>query len=372
MRWVFWVSLLLVGYTYAGYPLWLYLRFRLRSRPIQPGPISPFVSIILAVHNEENVLPAKLRNLAGLNYPENYFEVCVVSDGSTDGTKRILEANKQKNVRVIISPQHEGKACALNRGIQRARGQIIAFTDARQMIEPDAIRHLVANFADPTVGCVSGELFLGKPDAGTPLDGVGLYWSMERKIRYWEGAAGSVVGATGALYAVRREFLVPLPTETILDDVYVPLHVARQGARVVFEPRARAWDHLVTSSKQEFHRKVRTLTGNYQLLQLAPWLLTRANPLRFEFVSHKLLRLIVPFALAGVLLSSAFLEGAVYELAVVLQLLFYGLGVLATYRPKLGIATRLADVALTFLVLNTAATVAFVNFVTGKKEVWVR
>jgi cellulose synthase/poly-beta-1,6-N-acetylglucosamine synthase-like glycosyltransferase len=372
MKWVFGLSLAMIAYAYFGYPLWLFLRTRLRSRPIRPAPIFPFVSIVLAVHNEEKVLPAKLRNLAKLNYPEDRFEVVVISDGSTDGTNRILEANLEKHLRVIISPAHEGKACALNHGIQAAQGQIIVFTDARQIIEPEAVRCLVANFADPTVGCVSGELMLGRRTTGAAADGVGYYWNLEKKIRQWEGVTGSVIGATGALYAVRKQLLVPLPPATILDDLFIPLHVARQGGRVIFEPGARAWDSPATSLKHEFRRKVRTLTGNYQLLRLAPWVLTRANPVRIEFISHKLLRLLVPFALLAFLVSSVLLQGVFYELCVGFQLVFYALGALGFFRPKSGFIGRLANVAMTFLMLNTAAAVAFVHFVTGKKEVWVQ
>jgi cellulose synthase/poly-beta-1,6-N-acetylglucosamine synthase-like glycosyltransferase len=372
MKWIFAVSLLLIAYTYAGYPLWLWVRARWRPQPVHTAAIFPSVSIVLAVHNEAEALPAKLRNLADLDYPPDRLEVVIVSDGSTDGTNQILAAQAEKRLSVVFSREHLGKGSALNRGVQAASGAIVVFTDARQRLAADALRHLVRNFADPSVGCVSGELMLGEPGATACAQGVGLYWSIEKKIRQWESVTGSVVGATGALYAVRRELIVPLPPGTILDDVYIPLHVARHGARVAFEPAARAWDVVTPSPQQEFRRKVRTLTGNYQLVQLAPWLLSRANPVRFKFVSHKLCRLLAPFALAGVLCSSVLLEGPLYRLALVLQLLFYGLGLLAMARRKLGGATRLAHVALAFLMLNTAAVVAFVNFVTRKKEVWVR
>src|SRR5208282_2794898 len=154
---------------------------------------------------------------------------------------------------------------------------------------------------------VSGALMLGNGKETSPR-GVGSYWQMEKAIRHWESTGGSAVGATGALYAVRRSLVPHLPSGLILDDVFIPMEVARQGARVIFEPRALAWDKLPTEPKQEFRRKVRTLFGNYQLLRTAPWLLTAANPLRFEFVSHKLCRLAVPFAIIGMILSSAFLS----------------------------------------------------------------
>lgn len=371
MEWVFWVSLSLVLYAYTGYPLWLCLRRLWRTRRVMSAPILPSVSIVIAVYNEAEVLLRKLRNLQEIDYPADRCEIVVVSDGSTDETNRILAAESQDRLRALLLPQHHGKASALNRGIQAAKGEIVVFTDARQLVELDAVRRLVANFNDPSVGCVSGELVLGERQAGASMSGVGVYWSMEKQIRQWESATGSVVGATGAFYAVRRELLVPLPPETILDDVYLPLHVVRQGRRVIFEPRARAYDNLA-GGEREFRRKVRTLTGNYQLLQLAPWSLTTANPVRFEFVCHKLLRLAVPFALASILVSSLLLEGDFFRVALLLQLLFYGLAILAIFRARFGILSRLANLSLAFVLLNTAAAVAFAYFATGKKEIWAR
>jgi poly-beta-1,6-N-acetyl-D-glucosamine synthase len=373
MKWVFWGAAIAIAYTYLGYAGWLWLRSRWRPRPVESGPFQPFVSIVMVVRNEAKVLESKLRNLLDLNYPADLVQIVVASDGSTDGTNEILsEYGKNSRVRVILLPQSRGKAAGLNDAIAAAQGEIVAFTDARQTIEPEAVRLLMENFADPHVGCASGELMLGDAESGEAAQGMGLYWGIEKEIRELEAASGSVVGATGAIYAVRRSLLVAVPPETILDDVYIPMHVLKQGARVVFDSRARAWDLPDLGTGREFARKVRTLSGNYQLLQLAPWLLSSANPLRFEFVSHKLLRLVVPFALAAALLASALLPGPIYRIALILQLAFYGLSLLAMARLKLGPLARMGDAAFTFVVLNTAAAVAFANFVTGRKTVWIR
>jgi biofilm PGA synthesis N-glycosyltransferase PgaC len=372
MKLLFWSSLSLIFAAYAGYPIWLYFRARFRPRPVRRASIFPRVTILLAVHNEQKYLQAKLRNLADLDYPADHVEVIVVSDGSTDETNNILAAWENANRRTVIVSNHCGKATALNYGVAEARGEIIVFADARQTIAPDALRNLVANFADPSVGCVSGELIIGPGPSADSTEGVGLYWRLEKKIRYWEGLAGSTVGATGAFYAVRRNLLLPLPQETILDDVYVPFEVVRQGQRVVFERKALAWDDLKPGPKQEFRRKVRTLIGNYQLLQLAPWVLKSSNPLRFQFICHKMLRLLVPFSLVGLLLSAVWLRRDIYELALVLQLVFYALATLSIFRAKIGIVSRLADIPLTFIVLNTAAAVAFIYFITGRKAVWAQ
>ncbi len=367
MKAVFWAAALLVAYTYAGYPFWLWLRCRWRARPVSPRPLRVPISVVLVVRNEEARLPAKLATLRRQDYPAELLEIVAVSDGSTDGTPALLAAQAGPSFQALALPEPAGKAGALNVALAAARGEIVVFTDARQELEPDALRRLVDDFADPEVGAVSGELIL----RGGGKQGLGVYWQMEKKIREWESAAGSVVGATGALYAARRELLCPLPSGTILDDVYLPLAVARQGRRVLFEPAARAYDTL-GDHRHEFRRKVRTLTGNYQLLQLAPWLLTGANPVRFEFVSHKLLRLLVPFALVAMWLASLAVPAPLYRAAFVAQTIFYGLAAVAGARGRLPLIGRLADLSRSFVLLNGAAAMALFYFVSGKRAVWIR
>ncbi len=373
MKWLFWGSAAMLAYTYFGYAGWLWLRRRYRPRPVQIGEYAPSISIVMVVRNEAAVLDRKLRNLLALNYPPDLSEIIIVSDGSADATIDILrEAGIDPRVRIILTTDAQGKAAALNQAIAIAHGEIVVFTDARQMIEPGALHLLAQNFADPTIGCASGELMLGDPSSGETIRGMGLYWRIEKTIREMESASGSVVGATGALYAVRRSLLVPVPAGTILDDVYIPMNVVRQGARVIFVPSARAWDVAPQKTGHEFSRKVRTLSGNYQLVQLAPWLLSGKNPLRFEFISHKLLRLFAPFALAAAFLASLALTHPFYRVALALQLAFYGLSLIAMLKLIKGRLGRVADAANTFVVLNSAALVAFVKFVTGRRVAWVR
>jgi len=373
MKWVFWAATALIVYTYAGYPVWLWVRSKVRPWPVISGPIDPLVSVVMVVRNEERVLATKLENLLGLDYPAERLDVVVVSDGSTDRTEAILhEYARNPRVHAVLNQLSQGKASGLNDALQVVQGEIVIFTDARQMIELGALRVLLADFADPEVGCVSGELMLGDPDKGEKGRGMGVYWRIEKAVRELESASGSVVGATGAFYGVRRELLRPLPPETLLDDVYIPMQVVRAGKRVVFEPRARAWDVPDQGKGREFARKVRTLSGNYQLLQLAPWLLTAENPIRFEFVSHKLLRLAVPFALLTALVAGAMVPSPLYRWAFLLQLAFYALSLVGMAGMRRGPLARIGDAALTFVVLNTAAVVAFANFVMGKKVAWTR
>jgi biofilm PGA synthesis N-glycosyltransferase PgaC len=366
---LFWAAVAMIGYTFVGYPIWLWIRAKWRFQPVMVSAFVPFVSIVMVVRNEEKVVEEKLRNLASLNYPETKIEIVVFSDGSTDRTMEILSSHSgTPNLRVLSALHSRGKASALNDAINAARGEVVVFTDARQKIESDAVLLLLENFADVGVGCASGELMLGDPQ--DTVNGYGLYWRIEKQMRLWESSAGSTVGATGAFYALRRNLFSEIPEETILDDVFVPLQVIRKGLRIVFDPRARAWDVADLGRRREFSRKVRTLAGNYQLLQLAPWLLTTANPVRFQFISHKLLRLVVPFALAVTFATSFFLPEPIYRAALGSQILFYGFSLLAIMPLKPRLLARTTDVAFTFVMLNTAAVVAFGRFVTGRKVVW--
>lgn len=373
MTWVFWLAVAVTAYAYVGYLAWLWVRAQWRPRPALRGAGEPPVSVVMVVRNEEAVLAGKLRNLLELDYPAERLQIVVVSDGSTDGTEAILrEHARNPRVHAVLNQLAGGKAQGLNDGMQVATGDVVVFTDARQQIERGAIRLLMENFVDPEVGAVSGELMLGDPASGETGRGMGLYWRIEKHVRELESCTGSVVGATGALYAVRRELVVEVPANTILDDVFIPMNVAKQGLRVLFDGRARAWDRPDLGAQREFRRKVRTLTGNYQLLQLAPWLLRGENPLRFEFISHKLMRLVVPLALAVALISSAFASGPFCRAAFWLQIGFYALALLGWSGWKLGPVSRPGEVAYTFAALNVAAVVAFLNFATGHKTVWMQ
>ena len=325
----------------------------------------------MAVCNEEEHIERKLQNLQQLDYPSELLEAIVVSDGSTDGTHDILNRFADSEARAILLPVHVGKAEALNRAMEVTSSEVIVFVDARQRIAANALKTLVEHFADTTVGCVSGALELGNGENRIGR-GIASYWRIEKSVRQWESASGSTVGATGALYAVRRSLLPHLPAGLILDDVFIPMAVARSGARVIFEANALAWDDSVGHPKREFNRKVRTLMGNYKLIRLAPWLLTSTNPLRFEFISHKLFRLAAPFALLGAVFASIFLSGFAYKLPLLTAIGIGAFGIVALTRLPLGAASRCIDLAWAFVLLNAAALVAFFYFAVGKKEAWPR
>ncbi len=364
MRLVFWISLLLVAYAYAGYALLLGVLARFRNRPVFATAITPTVSLILAVRNEELNLPRKLAGLYALDYPEPQTEIVVASDGSTDKTNVVLEQHASR-VKAVLLPTPGGKAMALNHAVAASHGEILVFMDARQTVDPNALSELVPCFADPSVGAVSGELQLEAEDGRPSPDALGVYWKIEKLVRKLESATGSVVGVTGALFAMRRELFVPLPPGTLLDDVLTPMQVARSGKRVLFCQGAIARDRLFVQHGKEFARKVRTLTGNYQLLQLAPWLLTFRNPLLFRLISHKLLRLLVPLLLALMLISSASIRSPFFTVALAVQLFVYALALLGALRPATR-QFRAVSLTYTFAMLNAAAAMAFYNFLTGR------
>ncbi len=293
----------------------------------------------------------------------------IASDGSTDRTREILQEAAPYVLPVILD-ESNGKANALNQAVMRTQGEILVFLDARQIVDEHAVAQLVACFEDPEVGAVSGELVLETPSGGIAEEGLGIYWKIEKAVRKLESASGSVVGVTGAIYAIRRELYVEVPAGTILDDVFIPMNVARQGKRVIFEPAAIARDRLFSEKGKEFSRKVRTLTGNYQLLRLEPWLLSPANPLLIRFISHKILRLLVPMLLILMLVASAMAGGPFYRAIFWIQVLFYVLAVLGTVVPSVK-RFKPVGIASTFVMLNAAAALAFYNFAAGRKRVWL-
>ena len=312
-----WACFAVVLYAYVGY--WLVLRVFARRRPVLADAIEPTISIVMAARNEAGQLPAKLRNLAELEYPAHLLQVIVVSDGSTDDTAGVLA--KFPHVHSVLLTKNGGKALALNEGVQHATGELLCMLDVRQRMDRDALRRLVMPFADATVGAVSGELLLEEADGKPSREALGLYWKIEKAVRRMESESGSVVGVTGAIYLMRRALYQPLPAGLVLDDVLVPMQVARQGSRVLFQPAAIARDRVFAEPGKEFRRKVRTLTGNLQIVQAAPWLLSRANPLLFRYVSHKLLRLLIPFLLLAMLFASAVSASQAMHTAMVLQML---------------------------------------------------
>lgn len=378
----FWACALLVLYAYAGYPLlvWWLARRSGRSPVTSAGSDADALpaTLLIAAHDEERVIARRLDNLLAAQYPSDRLRIVVATDGSTDQTNAIVRAYAPRGVRLLAYPQKRGKAATLSDAlaeITREGGavpsEIFVFADARQTWAPDAVRRLLENFADPAVGAVSGELVI--ESAPGVLAGVGAYWRYEKWLRRQEGRAGSTIGVSGSICAVRRHLFRPIPPGTILDDMYWPLQVAMQGYRVVHEDRAVAYDRLPPRVGDEFRRKVRTLSGNFQLIARLPAvLLPWRNPVWLQFLSHKVFRLVVPWALIGLFVLSAVLPGAVYEVALWGQVLFYAIAVAGLSR-RFGSRLRLGTAAGAFLVLNAAAWLAWWTWLTGwSGRSWVK
>jgi cellulose synthase/poly-beta-1,6-N-acetylglucosamine synthase-like glycosyltransferase len=368
---VFWLSLAGILYTYVGYPAAMWMLARFWPRPWKTDRITPSVSIVLAVHDGIALLPGKLQHLLDLDYP-NIKEIVVVSDGSTDGTAELLASQRHPLLKTIVLEEHGGKAVAVNSGVAQATGEVILFVDIRPEIAPGAIQQLVSNFADVKVGCACGRLTLRQEghDAASGAVG-GVYWRYEQWLRRCEAAIDSPVGVYGGFYAIRRELAVRQPAGTILDDMFQPLSIIRQGYRSVVDPQAQVYDTWPKKVKGEFHRKVRTLAGNFQLFRLAPWTLTPQNRVLFQLVSHKVMRLAVPYLMVLLLVSSLALGAGsrAYAAFAALQIVCWALSI-AGLRSRIGWLNRIAAPASAMLVLNAAAVAGLYKFLTTRGPLW--
>ncbi len=371
MKIIFWLSVAGVLYAYAGYPIAMWVLARLRPQPWKADSFSPGVSVVLAVHNGFAMLPRKIQHLLEIDYP-NIKEIIIVSDGSTDGTAELLARQQQPLLKNIILKEHGGKAVALNAGVAKASADVVLFVDIRPEIAPGAIQQLVGNFADPKVGCVAGELFLRQDSHDAASEAVGgIYWRYEQWIRKCEAAFDSPVGVYGGFYAIRRKVFVPQPAGLILDDMFQPLSIIRQGYRSVLDCRACVFDTWPKKVKGEFDRKVRTLAGNFQLFQVAPWTLSLRNRVVFQLISHKVMRLIVPYLLVLLLVLSLVLSinSRFYAACAVVQILGWAVA-LAGLRLRIPVLHRIAAPASALLVLNAAAVVGLYKFLFTRGPLW--
>jgi cellulose synthase/poly-beta-1,6-N-acetylglucosamine synthase-like glycosyltransferase len=373
---VFWSSLLLLVYVYIGYPIVAALRAKLHPKPRLRAPMEPRVSIVVIAHNEAERIGGRIENLLTLNYPPHKLEIVIGSDGSTDGTVERARRYQPLGVTVRAFTQHRGKPAIVNALVPIVHGEIVVFADARQRFDPQSLRELVANFADPSVGAVSGELIIQAGD-GTAAAGHGAsaYWRCEKFIRNAEGQADSTVGATGAIYAIRRELFEPIPEDTLLDDVLIPLKIVRRGYRVVFEPNARAYDRASSTARQEFVRKTRTIAGTFQLMAREGWLLNPLqNRLWFETISHKVLRLALPMLHATWLVANVLLaDSGFYGVMLALQAGFYAAATVGLSQREGRRRSILFTAPSAISLLLWATVVGFYRFITHRQQVtWER
>ncbi len=357
-----------IAYVTAGYPLLLRSIAARRGLPVAKQQQVKSISILIAVHNGDKFLADKLDSVVKLDYPRESMEVYVLSDGSTDATADIARSYADRGIQLIELPKG-GKPAALNAGILQSRGEILILTDVRQVLERDSVRELVACFADPTIGVVSGDLPM-REGIDAEESNTSLYWRYERAIRKDLGKLGSTFGATGPFYAIRRELAPVMPTDTLLDDMYLPLAAYFRGYRVIVDETARAIEYPF-SVQGEFRRKLRTLAGNYQIMHLYPALLTRRNPMLFHFVSYKIGRLALPWLFLGLLISSFGLPAPWAAILVSLQAIFYGLAALDLAVPANSPLKRLSTPARTVVTLLAAAAGAVAVFFVPPHRLWI-
>ena len=365
---IFFMCIIVIGYTYIGYFLYLLCLYKIKGKKqIKKKAITPKVSVIIAVYNEEKNIGKKIKNLLKQTYPKNKLEIIFISDGSTDNTNNILLKAEQEHtfIKAIIYKKKRSKPYALNLGVQHSQGEIIIFADARQEFDHNAISNLVKNFADKSVGCVSGELvFVENTDSKIKAE-IGTYWKFEKYIRYLESLTGSVVGATGAIYAIKKELFVPFPEDILLDDVYLPLKIAEQTYRVLFDSEALAFDVYSPDFSKEKRRKIRTLLGNWQLIYKNPSLIIPyKHPLWFRFISHKFLRLIIPHVFLLTVFTAAF-SGYLW----VTMLIFIAM-ILSFLRTNIPILRKILSLNRSFFFLNYCALLAFFYFLRKKWDIW--
>ena len=357
----------LLAYIFAGYPLLLGWLVRLRGRPIAKREQHKTVSILIAVRDGEDLLADKLDSILNLRYPRELIEVLVLSDGSTDRTSEIARRYADRGVQLVELPKR-GKPATLNTGIAQSRGEILVLTDVRQVLEPESVAQLVACFADPTVGVASGDLLMRRSE-NLEQRNFPIYWDYERWIRRQLGRLDSMFGATGPFYAIRRELAVTMPEDTLLDDMYLPLAAFFRGYRLIVDEQARALDYAPVL-KTEFGRKVRTLAGNYQIMQQYPALLGFRNRMLFHFLSYKVARLALPFLFLLLLLTSFGLPAPWVWVAVAGQAAFYGLAALDLVVPQGVLLKRLTSPARAFVVLVAAAFFALKIFFVPPQKLW--
>jgi poly-beta-1,6-N-acetyl-D-glucosamine synthase len=378
MELAFWGAVAVLAYTFAGYPALVSLLAAIAPRPLHCGRRErPTVSVLIVAHDEARTIAARIENCLALDYPRRRLEIVIASDGSTDGTVEIARRYARGDrpgpaVRVLAYPWRRGKPSVLNDSIPQCAGELVLLGDARQRWEPEVIRRLVENFADPRVGAASGELHLVNDEGRAVGEGVGAYWRYEKAIRRAESAVHSTVGATGAIYAIRRRLFEPIPHDTLTDDVLIPLRVARAGYRVIFDDRARAWDRVAASARAEYVRKRRTIAGVLQLFLREGWLWRPTHAVWIQAISHKLLRLAAPFFMLIALGSSAALASrpGVYRAAFLAQAAFYAAAALgAVLRGRSGRLARALAIPYAFCLLNLTTVASLWHFARGRHSV---
>lgn len=379
LEFIFWAGVAGVVYAYAVYPVVLLALARVFGRKADPAPLPddalPTVTVLIAAHNEESVIEARVRNALELDYPQDRLDVLVASDGSTDATAEIVRRYAGRRVRLLDFGVQRGKATTLNSAFSEARGDVVILSDANTHTDPRAARHLVRWLADRAVGVVCGKLVLTDPASGRNVDG--LYWKYETFLKQQESRLGALLGANGAIYAIRRELLRPIPPNTIIDDFVLPLVAKlRTGCQIVFDRQALAQEESAPDVGSEFRRRARIGAGGWQAIGIL-WKLL--NPqmgwVAFTFFSHKVLRWVCPLFLLSILVANVALafQQPLYRWALAAQAFAYAAALLVPYVPPRLPLARVLRLASMFVAMNAALLVGFFRWLRGPQSgIWSR
>ncbi|HEX8179982.1 MAG TPA: glycosyltransferase family 2 protein [Pyrinomonadaceae bacterium] len=367
---VFWLSVAALGYTYVGYPLLLIVLSRLRPRTVKRAEQTPTVSVIITAYNEERDLAAKLENTLALDYPRELLEVIVASDCSTDRTDEIARSFATRGVRLLRQPERLGKTAAQNAAVAEAHGDIILFSDATTHYQPDVLRVMMPSFADPSVGCVGGQLIYVDPAQSNVGRGARSYWGYETLLKQHESRICSLIGVSGCLYAVRRAAYVPLYNEACSDFI-IATKMVEQGLRTIYEPAAVCTEETHQRADKELSMRVRIITQTYTDLWRHRAMM---NPFRSGFyavqlLSHKVARYLVPVLLLLLFSTAALLapRSLFYAVMFGAQVCFYLAASAAWALERAGVRLRLLALPHYFVLANLASLLAFYKFVRGER-----
>jgi cellulose synthase/poly-beta-1,6-N-acetylglucosamine synthase-like glycosyltransferase len=368
---VFWGSIALVAYTYAGYPLLAFALSRLRPRPVRRSDEAPPVTVIVAAYNEERDIAAKLENTLALDY-DGPVEVLVTSDCSSDRTDEIVRGFADRGVALWRQPKRLGKTAAQNAAVRVATGEILLFSDATTVYEPDTLRKIVRSFADPGVGCVTGHVVYVDRASSAVGRGARSYWGYEQFLKHCESRFGSLIGVHGCLYAVRRSAYREL-ADDMSSDFVIASEIFRQGLRSIYDPEAVSVEETNVRGRDEFRTRVRMIEQTMSALSRYRDLL---NPFRYgvfavQMLSHKVMRYVVPFCLIAIFVANAFLATAspVYALAFAAQAAFYVSAAVGFLAERAHVAIGPLALPYYFVLSNAASVVAFFKFVRGHNHV---
>lgn len=374
---LFWVSIFFVCYTYVIYPLILgaIIVMKPDTRRDCPGAGDNFealppVSMIIAAYNEEKVIKEKLMNCMALNYPPDKLEVLIGSDGSTDRTDWIVEQVRMRwnipiNLRYVKFPRG-GKTAVLNKLVPASHGEIIIFSDANSLYQPDSILHAVKHFSDPRIGCVCGELKLRAAGLKRPNPEQN-YWNYEVMLKKMESHFGTVTGCNGGIYAIRKDLFQLLPENTLVDDFLISMRISLTGFDCIYEPQAIACEETAKNIRDEFQRRIRIGSGNIQnLIRLKDIFRFSRGKLAFCYLSHKVIRWMVPIFLVIIFTCNLVaLHEKFYGDIFILQMIFYGFGLAGYAMERLGLKPGIFNIPYVFTSMNLALLLGFIRYCQG-------